>query len=217
MTNRSTSPHGVRVTVETVRSVAQCREVHCRRLDLQAVDACRGPAFEKSPPRRAYRTEQTYAEQDEVGEFGGRRQSGASKVLRYGSARRWSLLAMMSCALVCPSKSVGCSFETILGTRLRTRHCDCSFVLAAPVQTSVGRHAWGCTSFARSISELTRCQSLFQGSQIVAAGRRRNPVRSPRDIGRAIQQCQRTFRPSSRIVPPRVLLRLGDRWADPIG
>ena len=52
---------------------------------------------------------------------------------------RWSLLAMMSCARVCPSKSVGCSFETILGTRLRTRRCDCSFVLAAPMQTSVGR------------------------------------------------------------------------------
>lgn len=30
------------------------------------------------------------------------------------------------------SKSVGCSFETILGIRLRTRRCDCSFVLAAP-------------------------------------------------------------------------------------
>src|ERR1700679_673115 len=45
---------------------------------------------------------------------------------------------MMSCARVCPSKSVGCSFETILVTRLRTRRCDCSFVLATPVQTSVG-------------------------------------------------------------------------------
>jgi hypothetical protein len=52
---------------------------------------------------------------------------------------RLVLLAMMSCARVCPSKSVGCSFETILGTRLRTRRCDCSFVLAAPVQTSVGK------------------------------------------------------------------------------
>jgi hypothetical protein len=38
-----------------------------------------------------------------------------------------------------PSKSVGCSFETILVTRLETRRCDCSFVLAVPVQTSVGK------------------------------------------------------------------------------
>jgi hypothetical protein len=52
---------------------------------------------------------------------------------------RSALLAMMSCARVCPYKSVGCSFETILSTRLRTRRCDCSFVLAAPVQTSVGK------------------------------------------------------------------------------
>ena len=49
------------------------------------------------------------------------------------------LLALMSCARVRPSKSVGCSFETILVTRLETRRCDCSFVLAVPVQTSVGK------------------------------------------------------------------------------
>jgi hypothetical protein len=45
---------------------------------------------------------------------------------------------MMSCARVCPFKSVGCSFETIVVTRLRTRRCDRSFVVADPVQTSVG-------------------------------------------------------------------------------
>ncbi len=52
---------------------------------------------------------------------------------------RSSLLARMSCARVCLYKSVGCSFETNFGIRLRTRRCDCSFVLAAPVQTPVGK------------------------------------------------------------------------------
>jgi hypothetical protein len=45
---------------------------------------------------------------------------------------RSALRARMSCARVSPYKSVGCSFETIFGIRLRTRRCDCSFVLAAP-------------------------------------------------------------------------------------
>ena len=54
---------------------------------------------------------------------------------------RWRtcLLARMSCARVCPYKSVGCSFETNFGTRLQARRCDCSVVLAAPMQTSVGK------------------------------------------------------------------------------
>src|SRR3984893_16849155 len=51
---------------------------------------------------------------------------------------RSALLAMMSCARVCPSKSVGCSFETILVIRLRTRRCDCSFVLAGPTNDFLG-------------------------------------------------------------------------------
>ncbi len=50
----------------------------------------------------------------------------------FGLQWRSALLARMSCARVCPYKSVGCSFETIFGIRLRTRRCDCSFVLAAP-------------------------------------------------------------------------------------
>jgi hypothetical protein len=29
--------------------------------------------------------------------------------------------------------------ETIFGIRLKARRCDCSFVLAVPVQTSVGK------------------------------------------------------------------------------
>jgi hypothetical protein len=45
----------------------------------------------------------------------------------------------MSCARVCPYKSVGRYFETNIGIRLQARRCDCSFVLAAPVQTSVGK------------------------------------------------------------------------------
>ena len=61
----------------------------------------------------------------------------------FGLEWRSALRARMSCARVSPYKSVGCSFETILGTRLRTRCCDCSFVLAAPVQTSVGKTPLG--------------------------------------------------------------------------
>jgi hypothetical protein len=50
-----------------------------------------------------------------------------------------SSLALMSCARVCRFKSLDCSSETILVTRLETRPCDCSFVLAVPVQTSAGK------------------------------------------------------------------------------
>ena len=46
------------------------------------------------------------------------------------------LLAMMSCARVCPFKTRR-SLKTIRNTRLRTRRCDCSFVVTYPVQTSV--------------------------------------------------------------------------------
>jgi hypothetical protein len=56
------------------------------------------------------------------------------------TAFRWRLvlLARMSCARVCPSKSVG-RCKTIRRIRLETRRCDCSFVLATPMQTSVGK------------------------------------------------------------------------------
>ena len=55
------------------------------------------------------------------------------------SAFEWrtSLLAMMSSA-ACLSLQVGRSLETIIGIRLKARRCDCSFVFAVPVQTSVG-------------------------------------------------------------------------------
>jgi ferredoxin len=46
------------------------------------------------------------------------------------------LLAMMSCARVCPFKTRR-SLKTIRNTRLRTRRCDCSFVVTYPMQTSV--------------------------------------------------------------------------------
>jgi hypothetical protein len=76
----------------------------------------------------------------------------------YSAFRRRSvLLAMMSCARVCPFKSVGCSFETILVTRLRTRRCDCSFVLAYPVQTSVGE--LGSSSRCGKVGALQRFQA----------------------------------------------------------
>lgn len=42
------------------------------------------------------------------------------------------LLARMSCARVCPSKSVGCSFETINGIRLRTRRLTVPSSLLLP-------------------------------------------------------------------------------------
>ncbi|SRR6266567_2085845 len=46
------------------------------------------------------------------------------------------LLARMSCARVCPFKTRR-SLKTIRNSRLRTRRCDCSFVVTYPVQTSV--------------------------------------------------------------------------------
>jgi hypothetical protein len=56
------------------------------------------------------------------------------------SAFEWRtfLLAMMSSA-ACLSLQVGRSLETIIGSRLKARRCDCSFVLAVPVQTLVGK------------------------------------------------------------------------------
>ena len=56
------------------------------------------------------------------------------------SAFEWrtSLLAMMSSA-ACLSLQVGRSLKTIIGIRLKARRCDCSFVFAVPVQTSVGK------------------------------------------------------------------------------
>ena len=56
------------------------------------------------------------------------------------SAFEWrtSLLAMMSSA-ACLSLQVGRSLETIIRIRLKARRCDCSFVVAVPVQTSVGK------------------------------------------------------------------------------
>ena len=50
---------------------------------------------------------------------------------------RLVLLAGTSCARVYPSKLVR-SLKTICGIRLETRRCDCSFVLATPLQTLGG-------------------------------------------------------------------------------
>jgi hypothetical protein len=44
---------------------------------------------------------------------------------------------MMSSA-ACLSLQVGRSLKTIIGIRLKARRCDCSFVFAVPVQTSLG-------------------------------------------------------------------------------
>ena len=49
---------------------------------------------------------------------------------------RSTLLAMMSCARVCPLKTRR-SLKTIRNTRFQARRCDCSFVVAYPKQTSV--------------------------------------------------------------------------------
>ena len=98
-----------------------------------------GSVDDKSPTRSSTpdKSREMYGPpQDCKGKFG-REDKSAQMYSAFGW--RSALLAMMSCARVCPSKSVGCSFETILGTRLRTRRFDCSFVLAAPVQTSVGK------------------------------------------------------------------------------
>jgi hypothetical protein len=39
----------------------------------------------------------------------------------------------------CLSLQVDRSFKTMIGIRLQMRRCDCSFVLAVPTQTSVGK------------------------------------------------------------------------------
>lgn len=56
------------------------------------------------------------------------------------SAFCWStrLLARMSCARICPYKPVGCC-QPIRPAGFQARRCDCSFVLAVSVQTSVGK------------------------------------------------------------------------------
>jgi hypothetical protein len=77
----------------------------------------------------------------------------------FGLEWRLVLLAMMSCARVCPSKSVG-HLKTIFRIRLQTRRYDCSFVLATPMQTPVG-------NFSRSSGP--RCLR-GDGSVVVAAG-----------------------------------------------
>jgi hypothetical protein len=54
------------------------------------------------------------------------------------SAFEWRrvLLARMNSAAYL-SLQVGRSLKTIIGIRLQTRRCDCSFVLAVPMQTSL--------------------------------------------------------------------------------
>ena len=77
-----------------------------------------------------------YGPPSDCKEKAGREDKSAQMYSAFVGVQR--LLAMMSCARVYPYKPVGCSFETIVGHRLKTRHCDCSFVLAVSVQTSVG-------------------------------------------------------------------------------
>jgi hypothetical protein len=71
--------------------------------------------------------------QDCKGKFG-REDKSAQMYTAFGW--RLVLLARMRCA--CPSFKVGRSLKTIFRTRLRTRRCDCSFVLATPC-----RLRWG--------------------------------------------------------------------------
>ena len=73
------------------------------------------------------------------------------------------LLARMSSA-ACLSLQVGRLLRTIIGIRLQARRSDCSFVLAVPVQTSVGKlysSSWCGKVGARSAStpqaSLPRC------------------------------------------------------------
>jgi hypothetical protein len=77
-------------------------------------------------------------------------------------------LAMMSSA-ACLSLQVGRSLETIIGIRLKARRCDCSFVLAVPVQTSVGTYSTllaECGSDVKVVQELMRHAKLSTTMEI---------------------------------------------------
>jgi hypothetical protein len=97
---------------------------------------------------------------------------------------------MMSCARVCPYKSVGCSFETIFGIRLRTRRCDCSFVLAArcrPRWVKIARRRSSAGKWERASASkpqasfphyfMRQSRSLSAGSLVHSTG---PPMRSAR-------------------------------------
>ena len=72
-----------------------------------------------------------------------------------------SLLAMMSSA-ACLSLQVGRSLKTIIGIRLKARRCDCSFVVAVPVQTSVGKF--------KSVDVLPFLAFLLQAAEMIDEG-----------------------------------------------
>ena len=80
------------------------------------------------------------------------------------SAFEWrtSLLAMMSSAAYL-SLQVGRSLETIIGIRLKARRCDCSFVVAVPVQTSVGKF--------KSVNVVALLALLFHAAEMIGEGR----------------------------------------------
>jgi len=79
------------------------------------------------------------------------------------SAFRWrtSLLAIMSSA-ACLSLQVGRSLKTIIGIRLKARRCDCSFVVAVPVQTSVGKF--------KSVNVVAVLELLFYAAETIDEG-----------------------------------------------
>jgi hypothetical protein len=97
------------------------------------------------------------------------------------------LLARMSCARVCPFKTRR-SLRTIRNSRLRTRRCDCSFVVTYPVQTSVEKLqtvvvvVWESGSAQRFQAEGAFSTPLgCDGSVLVAAGQH-----SPGDAGQLV-------------------------------
>src|SRR5260370_19626526 len=121
-----------------------------------------------------------------------RRATAREKCGREGKSAQWYaafgwrvvLLARMSCARVCPFKTRR-SLKTIRNTRLRTRRCDCSFVVTYPVQTSVEKLqavvvvVWESGSARRFQAEVAFSTPLgCDGSVLVAAA-----AHSPGDAG----------------------------------
>src|SRR5260370_28774999 len=93
-----------------------------------------------------------------------------------GQTRTQLILARVSCGRVCPFKTRR-SLKTIRNTRLRTRRCDCSFVVTYPMQTSVEKLqavvmvVWESGSAQRFRADRAFSTPLgCDGSVLVAAG-----------------------------------------------
>ena len=91
----------------------------------------------------------------------------------------------------CLSLQVARSLTTNLGVRLRTRRCDCSFVLAAPTQTSVGKLSirrcsegkWERKAFPSRRRLFLTCLGWHSSRPLLVAARQHRP----RDTGELVR------------------------------